>query len=105
MSDWPHAEIEGATVHVDVASAQDGWAVTVLVTRPPAVGIDAADIEVELLDAEGKPLPLLDRPRGALTDAGGSLAATATAVFRFAATTPPRTAVVHWMGRMARFAT
>ena len=102
-TDPQQVEIRGATVHVDVSPARGGWAVTVLFVRRPAIPIQGAAIDVELTDADGLAMPLVDRPEGELVEAGVSLSTTANAFFQFAGSAPPREIVVRWAGEVARF--
>jgi hypothetical protein len=103
MTDPRQAEIRGATVHIDISPARGGWTVTVLFVRRPTIPIEAATIDVELADAHGLAMPLVDRPNGELVEAGGSLSTTATAVFQFTGSAQPREIVVRWTGEAARF--
>jgi len=80
------------------------WEVTIILSRSPApTPIDGAEVEAELLDAAGQPLPLERRPEGPLVEAGGSLAMSANAPFEFRdAGAPPVTLIVRWRGQSAR---
>jgi hypothetical protein len=103
ITDPRQVEIRGATVHTNISPARGGWAVTVLFVRRPTIPIEGATVDVELTDAHGLAIPLVDRPKGVLVEAGGSLSTTANAVFHFADSAPPREIVVRWAGEAARF--
>jgi hypothetical protein len=103
-TDPQQAEINGATVYVNVARELEGWTVTALFgRRPPTAPIDGEAVEMELVDASGITMPMLDHPRGPIAEAGGSLSTTANAVFRFGGPEPPSEIVVRWEGGSARF--
>jgi hypothetical protein len=93
----------GAPVEVDLTAAQGGWTVTVLIRGSPGTSIDAAAVDVELIDARGCAVPPSERPEGALVQIGGSLSATTNAVFRFPGSRPPQEVVVRWAGELVRF--
>src|SRR3954451_13846224 len=78
-------ELGDATVSADLARApEQGWLATVLLVRGPgSPRIAASDVDVQLIDAAGTELAVLERPTGELVEAGGSLGTTANATFRF----------------------
>jgi len=99
-----HAEVSGATVYVNVTAENGEWVVTALFVRhPPTVPINGADVKMFVSDMAGLAMPVLHRPAGVLTEAGGSLSTTVNATFRFAGTEPPSEVVVQWAGESARF--
>jgi|DewCreStandDraft_5_1066085.scaffolds.fasta_scaffold00317_22 hypothetical protein len=85
--------------------ATNQWVVTVVITRaagqPP---IQARDVDAQLLDSQGGPLPVLERPSGPLVEAGDSLGMSANALFRFADTAAvPAELIVTYEGQPVRF--
>lgn len=100
----PQVEVDGATIYVDVAAAENGWIVTMLLGRhPPTVPIEAVTVNVVALDANGVVMPVLGRPMGQLPEAGGSTSATANAAFHFAGSEPPSVIEVYWADTWTRF--
>jgi hypothetical protein len=62
--------------------ATDTWNVTVVLTRAAGhLPVDAGDVSIQMLDAEGRPFEVTRRPTGPLPEAGGSLGVSANARF------------------------
>lgn len=98
------AEVSGATVYVSITAANGEWVVTALFARrPPTVPVDGEDVNIIVFDTTQTAMPVLHRPEGLLTEAGGSLSTTVNAMFRFAGSEPPNEVVVEWAGESARF--
>ncbi len=82
----PAVDLADVTVSAVVSPGPDGagWEVTALVDRPPdQAPLPAEAVIAELLDDTGRPLPLVRRDEGTLTEAGGGLGVTANAGFLF----------------------
>ena len=96
------AQLDDATVEVDVRNTPDGVDVTVLLLRTPSPAIEGTSLDVELIDRDGVPATAVERPIGTLVEVGGSLTRTASGTFRFAASRPGAV-IVRWHGESARF--
>jgi hypothetical protein len=100
------ATVAGAAVSADVVCLPDGsWNVVVVLRRSPAPDlIDASEVEVELHYTGGEARLPITRPHGPLAEAGGSLAMSTNAPFRFSPmSAQPSELVVRWRGQPARF--
>jgi hypothetical protein len=98
------AALGTATVSLGIAKAGADWELTALFSRrPPTVPIDAAEVGMAAFDSTGSAMAVRQRPAGLLTEAGGSLATTVNAPFRFAGARPPAKVVVQWAGGQAIF--
>jgi hypothetical protein len=71
------------TAQVHRNSADELWDVLVLITRAPGQPpINAAEVQVQLIDERGVMLPLRMAPSGSLPEAGGLLGMSANALFK-----------------------
>lgn len=106
-TDPPSVDLPDGVLSAVVAPAEpdSGWRLTVVIARgPDEPRLDARDVDAELEDAAGCRLPLIERDRGLLVDAGGSLGTSANAVFRFGVgSAPPAALRVTFRGRSADF--
>jgi hypothetical protein len=78
------ASINDMTVTAQVKAAGTAWEVVVAFSRlnelPP---MEAAEVEVRLLAADGEALDLLEAPGGVLPEFGGGLGTSVNARYRF----------------------
>lgn len=92
-----------ALLRLDQATNQ--WIVTVVITR--AAGqpqIQGHEVDAQLLDSQGRPFAVLERPSGPLVEAGDSLGMSANALFRFEApSVTPAELAVTYQGRAVSF--
>ena len=80
------ASLGGMSVVAKLAPdpSADRWEATIVFSRAPdAPLMSGKDVDVQLLDAGGSPLKVLDRPPGPLPEVGGSLGNSANARFHF----------------------
>jgi len=69
---------------VQMDQSKNNWDLTVVISRAPdQEPIQGSEVEAQLLTQDGVPLTGIERPLGALVEAGGSLSSSANAVFRF----------------------
>lgn len=103
----PFSRTLGETSASATLVSEDGfWKVNVVIARqsgqPPA---DASEVDAQLNDDQGEAMELVERPRGALPEAGTSLSSSINAVFRFRRTkSNPAKLVVSYRGVRAEFA-
>jgi hypothetical protein len=98
--------VADATLSADIEHLSDGsWDVVVVLRHAPGPRlIDAGEVDAELMDADGRATAPLTRPHGKLPEAGGSLAVSANARFRFGPLNPnPTELIIHWRHQSARF--
>lgn len=98
--------LPGATISALLEAGAEGLLrLTVVVSRtPPVQPIRADEVRAEITTSGGTPLPVLSRPSGELTEAGGSNLTSANAHFQFRQLPqPPHHLSVHWRGNPARF--
>lgn len=100
-------DVEDVTIRAFLRAGQrrKEWDLTVVVGRGPDQPLLAAsDVAAELIDAQGRPLPLVERDTGLLVEAGSSLGVSANANFRFAAAeADPKEVRITYRGHDLRF--
>ncbi len=86
-------------------ASADRWNATIVFSRAPDLPpMPGNEVDAQLLDAGGASLKVLERPSGALAEAGGSLGNSANAVFRFQGSkVEPAELVVTYRGQTVRF--
>lgn len=83
----------------------DHWDVTVVLSKDPdQPPLEGGEVEAQLVDDQERQLTVLRRPSGPLVEAGGSLGASANALFSFGdiGVTPTRLSVTY-RGQTVRF--
>jgi hypothetical protein len=82
------------------------WNVNVVISRQPnQPPVDASEVDAKLFDAEGHEMEAIERPKGALAEAGTSLSSSVNAPFKFRSTkAAPAILVVGFRGATVEFA-
>jgi hypothetical protein len=90
---------------ISLDRSNNRWNVTVVLTRVPSeIPIQGNEVDAELLDDKDVALKLLERPSGALVEAGGSLGTSSNALFRFEnSNVIPTQLVITYRNRTVRF--
>jgi hypothetical protein len=85
----PTVDVGDESIAVRLAPDEaGGWIATVLILRRADSGsrVQGEDVEAHLTDGDGRELSIVERPTGALVEAGDTLGVSANARFRFAET-------------------